>query len=141
MIKIIQKHNDPRILVVTPLLPDHKISKVTKTTLKRNKTPFFWISSEGNQNIAKNYFQGIEWYQKKFKTIPGKPSFCYMMIDRDIEAGRGLLDKLYTKLISTPPQVGFSYATFQFQGHINHDFPRQCLFDWQQRKAISCWSG
>lgn len=119
MIKIIQECNDPRILVVTPLLPDHKVSKITKKTLKRNKTPFYWISSEGNQNIPKNFLQGIEWYGNKFK----KSNFCYMMVDRDIEAGRGLLDKLYKKLIFSPPVVGFSYATFQFKGHMNHDFP------------------
>lgn len=119
MIKIIQEVKDPEILVVTPLLSGHKISGVTRKTLKRNDIPFFWLASEGNQNIPKNALEGIEWYKKQYGKLP----YYYMMIDRDIEAGRGLLDRLYNKLESTPLSVGFSYATFQFKGHINADFP------------------
>jgi len=125
MIKIIQKCNDPEILVVTPLLSKHKMSKITKKTLKRNKTPFYWISSSGDNNIPTNAENGIKWYKNKFGKLPK----YYMMIDRDIEAGRGLLDKLYTKLKSTKlsepysHSIGYCYATFQFKGHVNKDFP------------------
>lgn len=119
MIKIIQEVKNPEILVVTPLLPGHKISGITKKTLKRNDIPFFWISSEGNQNIPKNALEGIQWYKKQYGKLP----YYYFMCDRDIEAGRGLLDRLYNKLEGTPLSVGFSYATFQFKGHVNRDFP------------------
>lgn len=119
MIKIIEESKDPEILVVTPLLPDHGISKTTKTTIRRNKTPFFWISSSGNFNIPTNAQNGIEWYKKKFGKLPP----YYIMIDRDIEAGRGLLDRLYVKLKESQWPIGFSYASFQFKGHINCDFP------------------
>lgn len=118
-IKIIVKCEYPEILVVTPLLPDHKISKITKKTLKRNKIPFYWISSSGNNNIPTNAENGMKWYKNKFGKLPP----YYIMIDRDIEAGRGLLDKLYTKLHNTQLPISYCYATFQFQGHINRDFP------------------
>jgi hypothetical protein len=117
--KIIQEVKNPEILVVTPLLPGHKVSGITKKTLKRNKVPFYWIASEGNQNIPKNALEGILWYKKKYGKLP----YYYMMVDRDIEAGRGLLDRLYERLENTPLNVGFSYATFQFKGHVNADFP------------------
>jgi hypothetical protein len=119
MVKIIQEVKNPEILVVTPLLPGHKLSGITKKTLKRNKVPFTWISSEGNQNIPKNALEGISWY----KDNKGKLPPYYMMIDRDIEAGRGLLDRLYARLDDTGLNIGFSYATFQFKGHVNRDFP------------------
>jgi hypothetical protein len=117
--KIIHESKNPEILVVTPLLPGHNVSGITKKTLKRNKVPFTWIVSEGNQNIPKNALQGIEWYKKQKGKLPP----YYMMVDRDIEAGRGLLDRLYEKLKDSPLNVGFSYATFQFKGHVNADFP------------------
>lgn len=119
MIKIIQETKNPEILLVTPLLPGHKLSGITKKTLKRNKVPFAWILSEGNQNIPKNALEGILWYKNKYGKLPP----YYMMIDRDIEAGRGLLDRLHARLDETGLNIGFAYATFQFKGHVNHDFP------------------
>ncbi len=119
MIKIIQEVKNPEILVITPLLPGHKVSGITKKTLKRNKVPFTWITSEGDQNIPKNALEGIQWY----KDNKGKLPPYYMMIDRDIEAGRGLLDRLFMELDRTGLNVGFAYATFQFKGHVNADFP------------------
>jgi len=119
MIKIVKECKYPEILVVTPLLPEHNVSKITKKTLKRNKTPFYWISSSGHNNIPTNAQNGIEWYKNKFGKLP----LYYIMIDRDIEAGRGLLDRLYIKLKEAQAPIGFSYATFQFKGHINRDFP------------------
>jgi len=119
MIKIIQECKNPEILVVTPLLSDHKISKLTKKTLKRNKVLFCWISSAGNNNIPTNALEGIKWYKNKFGKLPKH----YIMVDRDIEAGRGLLDKLSNKLNNQSDNIGFTYATFQFKGHVNRDFP------------------
>jgi len=119
MINIIKECKNPQILVVTPLLPDHNISKHTKKTLKRNKTPFYWISSAGNKNIPTNAIEGIKWFKNKFGKLPP----YYMMIDRDIEAGRNLLDKLYDKLNNMNSNIGYCYASFQFKGHINASFP------------------
>ncbi len=119
MIKEIVKNNDPQILVVTPLLPDHKISKETKISIKRNKTPLYWISSAGKFNIPTNALNGIKWFKKKFNKLPE----FYIMIDRDINAGRGMLDKLYENLMKSESRIGYCYATFQFKGHINADFP------------------
>lgn len=119
MIKIIKAVKNPKILVVTPLLPDHRISKITKKTLKRNDVSFYWIASEGNRNIPQNALEGILWYKNKYGNLPP----YYMMIDRDIEAGRGLLDRLYKKLDNQPDNVGYCYASFEFKGHINAKFP------------------
>lgn len=119
MIKIIKETKDPKILVVTPLLPDHDISKITKKTLKRNNVPFFWISSSGDQNIPKNALEGIQWYKKTYGKLPP----YYMMIDRDIEAGRDLLDRLSQTLDRQDDCVGYCYSNFQFKGHVNCSFP------------------
>lgn len=119
MINVIKECKKPEVLVVTPLLPEHGVSKITKKTLKRNDVPFYWISSTGNQNIPKNALQGIEWYKKQHGKLPP----YYMMIDRDIEAGRGLLDKLHKSLDKWARYVGYCYASFQFKGHVNANFP------------------
>ena len=119
MINIIKSVDNPKILVVTPLLPDHTISKITKKTLKRNNVPFYWISSSGKKNIPSNAVDGIKWYKAIYKRLPS----YYMMIDRDIEAGKGLLDKLYKKLDKQSDNVGYCYAGFEFKGHVNVNFP------------------
>lgn len=115
----ILKNKNPEILVVTPLLPNHGISKLTLKTIKRNDVPIYWISSSGNNNIPTNSLNGIKWYKNKFGKLPP----YYIMIDRDIEMGRHMLDRLYKKLSKKPDGIGYCYATFQFKGHINADFP------------------
>lgn len=119
MIKIVKAVKNPQILVVTPLLPEHGISKETKISVKRNKTPFFWIASAGKNNIPTNAQNGINWFKRKYGKLPP----FYIMIDRDIEMGRGMLDKLYEKLKSRPANIGYCYASFAFVGHVNHEFP------------------
>ena len=117
-IKIVKECQNPEVLVVTPLLPDHKISKITKKTFNRNETPIYWLSSAGNNNIPTNALEGIKWYKNEFGKLPP----YYIMIDRDIELGRGMLDRLYEKLRKNPA-IGYCYATFQFKGYMNIDFP------------------
>jgi hypothetical protein len=118
-IDVIIESKNPEILVVTPLLPEHAVSKITKKTMKRNKTPFFWLTSSGKSNIPTNALEGIKWYRNKFSKLPP----YYIMIDRDIELGRNMLDRLYGKLMKLPDIAGYCYATFQFKGHVNADFP------------------
>ena len=117
-ITVIKQDDDPRVLVITPLLPGHNVSQKTKTTLKRNKTPLVWLSSQGNGNIPTNAQYGIDWY-KNIKTPPE----YYIMIDNDIEMGRGMIDKLVRKLEYQPDHVAFAYASFEFVGLINRKFP------------------
>ena len=118
-IKIIKQDKNSKILVVTPLLPKHKISKDTKITLKRNKTPITWISSMGNNNIPTNAQLGINWYKRKYNELMP----YYMLLDNDIILGRKAIDKLYDKLEGTPYHIGYSYANFEYKGHINKNFP------------------
>jgi hypothetical protein len=122
MIKVIRDSKDSEILVVTPLLPNHKISKETKKTIKRNDVPFTWISSEGNFNIPTNAQNGIDWY-KRNHPLPLPP--YYIMVDRDIVMGRHMLDRLYRILKSSPSQFGYTYASFEFKGAVNQKFPAQ----------------
>lgn len=119
-ITVLKECKNPEILVVTPLLPDHKVSKITKKTIKRNEIPFYWISSAGNNNIPTNAQEGINWYKHNFSELPP----YYIMIDRDIEMGRRMLDRLYVKLNSNCFDiVAYVYATFEFKGEINAQFP------------------
>ena len=113
--RIIKESKDPKILVVTPLLPGHKISKETKKTIKRNDIPFTWITSTGNNNIPTNLKLGLEWY--------GDLPPYYFMLDNDVILGRHLLDRLYEKLDNSKYNVAFSYASFRFKGYMNYKFP------------------
>jgi hypothetical protein len=117
-IKKIKEEKNPELLVITPLLPGHKISKDTKKTIKRNDLKFEWIASEGPYNIPTNVWNGITEYRYK-KRLPK----YYIMIDNDIILGRHMLDRLYKNLKNTDPNVAFAYASFEFKGHINHKFP------------------
>ena len=122
-IKILKECQNPEILVVTPLLPDHQVSKLTKKTIKRNDVPYYWISSAGNNNIPTNALEGIKWYKENFHDE--LPPY-YIMIDRDIEMGRKMLDRLYVKLKTIKgkyPNVAYAYATFEFKGELNAQFP------------------
>jgi hypothetical protein len=119
MVKIIQECKNPEILVVTPLLPGHKVSGITKKTLKRNKVPFTWILSEGDQNIPKNHLQAIQHYKNNKGKLPPYIQF----LDRDIEAGRGFLDRLHARLKDVPLNIGFAYANFKYRGAVHADFP------------------
>ena len=85
-----------RLLIVTPLLPGHKVSKETKVTVKRNKVPYIWLESIGNNNIPVNTQNGIDWYKENRGELPE----YFIMIDNDIILGRGMLDKLIKKLRS-----------------------------------------
>lgn len=118
-IKIIKQDKGSKILVVTPLLPGHKISKETKVTLRRNKTPITWISSMGNNNIPTNAQLGINWYKRKYGDLPE----YYLMLDNDIMLGRKALDRLYEKLKETPYHIGYAYASFKYEGYTNRNFP------------------
>jgi len=115
-----QECKDPEVLVVTPLLPDHEISRETKISIRRNKTKFAWIKSYGKQNIPLNALEAIKHY-KSFRPLPP----YYLMIDRDIVLGRGMIDKLVDTLkkFDKFEQVGYAYASFEFKGHLNHRFP------------------
>lgn len=118
-IKILKQDKESKILVVTPLLPNHVISRETKVTLRRNKTPITWLSSMFNQNIPKNNNDGIKWYKKKFKKLP---PYIYFL-DNDITLSRKAIDKMYNKLKETPPHIGYAYASLEYKGHINKKFP------------------
>lgn len=115
--EIIKESKNPEILVITPLIPGHKISKETKKTIKRNDVPYTWITSTGRNNIPTNLQLGLEW----FKNLPP----YYFMLDNDIILGRHLLDRLYYKLKNEAGTVAFSYASFSYKGFINRDFPAE----------------
>lgn len=115
---ILKEVKDPQILVITPLWTGHKISKLTKKTIKRNDVPYTWITSEGQNNIPTNVSMGIEWYKKQKNDFPD----FYFPLDRDVILGRYLLDRLYKTLENALPAVAFSYSSFSFRGHMNLDF-------------------
>lgn len=117
---VVNECKDPEVLIVTPLLPDHEVSRETKVSIKRNKTKYTWVKSYGDKNIPSNALEAIKWY-KSFKKLPP----FYLMIDRDIVLGRGMIDKLVAKLkkFSWADHVGYAYASFEFKGHVNQAFP------------------
>jgi len=112
------KHK-PEVLVVTPLLPNHSISKETKKWIKRNKISFAWVVSIGENNIPTNVWNGVLWYEKIAKYSPK-----YLLpLDRDIILGRGMIDKMYVCLETSKPDVAYTYASFRFEGAVNAEFP------------------
>jgi len=112
---IIYENVNPKVLVITPLLPGHKISKATKKTIKRNTTPLAWISSMGNNNIPTNIEKGMKWY--------GYSLPYYLPLDNDIILGRNLIDRLVRRLEGQPDHIAFAYASFQYRGFKNFGFP------------------
>lgn len=122
-VKIISNCKNPEILVSTPLLPGHKISKITKKTLKRNDVDFVWLSSAGKNNIPLNHIGCMEWYEKNMGDLPPYIFF----LDRDIDLGRHALDRLHDTLtkesVRSDRIIGYAYASFKYVGYVNHDFP------------------
>lgn len=122
-ISVIKKCLKPEILVTTPLLPNHKISKITKKTIKRNGVKFAWISCTSNGNIPTNHIKCINWYKQNIGELPPYIFF----LDRDIDLGRHALDRLYDTLINqshkSDKKIGYAYASFKYTGYVNHDFP------------------
>lgn len=114
----IKKQDNADVLVITPLLPGHSISKETKNSIKRNDLKYEWISSEGNNNIPTNTWNAL----KEYKRIRRLPKY-YIMIDNDITLGRHMLDRLHSVLRNSEDNIAFAYASFEFKGHINHKFP------------------
>lgn len=117
---VVNECKDPEVLVVTPLLPDHEVSRETKVSMKRNKTKYTWVKSYGDNNIPTNAMEAVKWY-KSFKNLPP----FYLMVDRDITMGRGMIDKLVAKLkkFSWTDKIGYAYASFEFKGYVNQKFP------------------
>jgi hypothetical protein len=106
------------VLVVTPLLKGHKISKETKKTIKRNKTPIVWVTSEGNNNIPTNIQNGINFWKMEGNKLP-----TYLLpLDNDIILGRYMIDRLVKKIDTTDDNVAYAYASFEYKGHINKRF-------------------
>lgn len=118
MLKFLKESNDPKVLVITPLLPGHKVSRDTKVTIKRNDIEFDWISYTGTNNIPTNVTLGIEDYKKEFDI----PKYL-IMIDNDIILGRNMLDKMFNRIKNSPEDVAYTYASFKFEGVINKEFP------------------
>ena len=122
-VKIITNCKNPEILVSTPLLPGHKISKITKKTLKRNDINYIWLSSSGDNNIPTNHIGCMEWYKKNIGKLPPYMFF----LDRDINLGRHALDRLHNSLVKESLRsdsiYGYAYASFKYTGYIKHEFP------------------
>jgi len=117
-IKIERKVKNSKLLVVTPLLPNHKISDDTKKTIKRNDIEFDWIQGIGENNIPTNVQNALAEYEKLYGILK-----YYIMIDNDIILGRHMLDKLYEVIEKSPNNVAYAYANFEFKGYINAQFP------------------
>lgn len=116
-VNIIKKDKEPKILIVTPLLPEHKISKVTKKTIKRNNVPLVWVSYSSKANTAKNAQLGFEAYREKYSL----PSY-FLLLDNDIELGRHMLDRMVATIEKSPDHVAYCYCTFRFTGAVNKEF-------------------
>ena len=111
-------HNNPKVLVVTPLYQGHKISRETKITIKRNEIPFTWISAEGKFNIPTNVMRGLAY----FKQVHGELPDYFLMIDRDITLGRNMIDRMYQQLAPQNFPIAYTYANFEYKGFINQKF-------------------
>lgn len=116
--RVVRSDKNPKVLVVTPLLRGHKISKDTKKTIKRNDVSIAWVASEGNNNIPTNVQNGMKFFGFENKLPP------YLLpLDNDIILGRHMIDRLVAKLEKSPNNIAYSYASFEYKGHINKRFP------------------
>ena len=118
MLKTIVANNKPEILVITPLYTGHKVSKETKKTIKRTKTPYTWITYMGKNNPCKNTQIAFDMYRRNNDL----PKYV-IKIDNDIIAQRGMIDIMYDTLERSMTHEVYAYCTFEFQGSIKAKFP------------------
>jgi hypothetical protein len=122
MLKIVRNDKNSQILVITPLLKnekvEHKISRDTENSIKRNDVPFIWVTYSGAGKHATNIQNLLDAYQNKYPIPP-----YIQVLDCDIILGRHFLDRMYEKIIKSKDDVGFVYSPFQYQGHVNISFP------------------
>jgi hypothetical protein len=118
MLKYITRHHKPEILVITPLLTGHSVSRDTIKSIKRNKTPFEWISYMGPDNPCTNTQKAFNIYQNDKKLPP-----YVIKIDNDIIGSRHMLDNMYSVLKNACNNEAYCYCSFEFQGSINAKFP------------------
>jgi len=128
MIKYIVKHHKPQILVITPLLTGHKVGKDVKKGIKRNKTPFEWITYMGPGNPCYNTQMGLNNY-RRIKELPP----YIIKIDNDILAQRGMLDVMIDTLKRAPDETAYCYCNFEFRGAVIAKFSAD-NFDAQRLK-------
>ena len=118
--KIVRCNTQPEILVITPLSTGDKISGATKKSIKRNRTPFDWISYMGDHNPYHNTKIAYKQYRRDHGTVPK----YVIKVDNDITARKHWLDKMYNSLETCScPDVAYSYTSFEFTGAINVTFP------------------
>lgn len=118
-VEIIREDKEAEVLVITPLLPGHKVSKETKKTINRNNTKLVWIKSIGDNNIPTNVENGLLWFKNNKSHLP---QYC-LPLDNDIILGRYMIDRLVGKMSIMPDFVAYSFASFRFKGVMNHSFP------------------
>ena len=116
--KVVREDKNSEVVVITPLLKGHRISKDTKKTINRNKVPFTWIHSIGTNNIPKNVEIGLNHYLTKMK---GKAKYL-LPLDRDIILGRSMIDRMKVSLDNSDDRTAYTYANFKFQGEVNIAF-------------------
>ena len=119
-LKILHEDKNAKILIVTALYTGHAVSGETKTTIRRNKTPYIWISYMSDGKHATNVQKAISAYRKKVGGII--PPYIFVL-DRDIICGRHMLDKMINVLGKADKNIGFCYCPFEYSGHINIKFP------------------
>ncbi len=117
MLKIVEKHKNPEICIITPLRPKDKISKETKISVKRNKKSFVWATYKGNNNVAKNFQLGISELKKHIK-LPT----CAIKIDNDTKWQRNTLDHMAETLNRSAENIAYTYVSFEYQGSVNQKF-------------------
>ena len=117
--KIVKCNKKPEILAITPLSPGDRISIDTKKSVKRNRTPFVWISYMGKNNPYKNVDIAYKQYRRENGVVPK----YVIKIDNDIKVSKHWLDKMYKALESGKPEIAYSYTSFEFTGAINIKFP------------------
>jgi hypothetical protein len=117
MLGYVKRNKNAKILIITPLLPNHKVSKLTKRTIKRNDVPYTWITFSSEANTAMNARLGMEAYEEEHELPP-----YIIKIDNDIELGRHMLDRLLESLENSRDMVAYSYCNFRYKGAVNTSF-------------------
>jgi len=109
----------PEVMVITPLKSGDVISRATKISIARNKTPFCWITVTSDDIRPNNIIVGLETLK-----VFNKVDIKYVLpLDNNIELGRNYLDRLYNKLNGSPDHVAYAYGNLEYHGKVNMAFP------------------
>lgn len=119
MLEWVKRDDDPRVLIVTPLLPGDEIDPRTLETISSSYDGLTvdWVSYTGKGNIPANTNAGIEAYRAEVGTLPE----YIIKIDNDvIDPSRHVIRSMVSCLDAADARVAYAYTGVTYFDETNN---------------------